>query len=95
MDKSRFRHIAFAFVAAAAWGAVAAAACRGTEQVPPAASTPSAAPAKNADKDAFLRDCAVSCEKRNAMRAVGAQMIRAECERDCEKEWDERLLDPK
>lgn len=35
----------------------------------------------------FLRSCKLSCERTQMMRAVGAQVIEAECEQRCREDW--------
>ncbi|MCK6547846.1 hypothetical protein L6R52_18485 [Myxococcota bacterium] len=38
-------------------------------------------------RERFLSECTPRCEQARAMRAVGWQVIQAECERLCDAEW--------
>lgn len=47
------------------------------------------APASEAEAR-FLAECVPACERRSAMKAVGWQVIQAECARTCAAEWADR-----
>lgn len=71
---------------------------------PPPAAPAAEAPAKEADLGtqaqalapvAFLEACASGCERANQMRAVGAEVIRRDCEARCGETWAlPRVADP-
>lgn len=65
--------------------------CAGPASPEQTLSTKTATVSQEAPQRAFLESCVQSCEQRQAMRAVGAEVIRSDCERRCAQDWRERV----
>jgi hypothetical protein len=74
-----------------------AAACTSThprsqDETPASGPSEVTSPAPKATSDRFLEACTKRCEHARSMRAIGWQMIQAECRRECEAEWGLPLI---